>query len=106
MGDNDDPSDTTNRRSVLKTVGAGALATTAIGGVASAENLASDDEGIGPAECLDPRYQTRCVDSGCDCSGCNCECETVEEQRLCCKDFQGGTHCHPWNETGNCCTSC
>lgn len=108
MTDDSDTTETTNRRSVLKTIGAGALATTVFGGAASADHAAPDDAGIGDANCVREWTETRCVDAGCDCSDpcTDCDCDTVLQERYCCEDSIGHILCGAWQDTGNCCSSC
>lgn len=106
MQDESNADSTKNRRSVLKTLSAGALATTILGGAASAAHKESTDDGVGAANCVDEWYEYQCVDSGCDCSDCGCDCDTKQQRRECCEDSIGHVFCGGWSDTGYCCSSC
>ena len=99
MTDDNNPQ-TTNRRRLLKTISAGALASTLFAGAASA------DDGVGTQNCERDLTYYRCVETDCDCCGCDCDCKEVRERKVCCEDRYGNLMCGPWQTTSECCTSC
>lgn len=86
-------SNRTSRRSLLRTVGAGALVTVGFGaGVASAGDVSTDE---------DCYYEYRCLELICpydDGDG-----SSTEERRQCCEDSSGNVTCGDWESNG-CCT--
>lgn len=101
----------TDRRSLLRTVAAGAAGTTVFAGAASAESGSGgggDGGGeINPMYCVEHITQTRCVDADCECCNYGCDCESKRQERTCCKDPYGDIKlCGTWTDTGECCVRC
>ena len=89
--DNNGDAEPTSRRSLLKTVGAGAAVTLGLGaGVAGAAETTS-------SHCY---YEYRCLEV--ICPNDSDDGSSTEERRECCEDSSGNVTCGDWEYSGCC----